>query len=34
MRSTSTFKVALIQMQSGLEPQANLAAALAAIDEA
>ena len=34
MRSTSTFKVALIQMQSGLEPQANLAAVLAAIDEA
>ena len=30
----SAFKVGLIQMRSGLEPQANLAAALAAIDEA
>jgi len=32
--NTSTFKVGLIQMRSGLDPQANLAAALAAIDEA
>jgi predicted amidohydrolase len=31
---TSTFKVGLVQMQSGLEPDANLAAAAAAIDEA
>jgi deaminated glutathione amidase len=30
----STFKVGLIQMQSGLEPDANLAAATAAIEEA
>jgi len=30
----STFKVGLIQMRSGLEPQANLAAALTGIDEA
>jgi deaminated glutathione amidase len=30
----STFKVGLIQMQSGLEPDANLAAAAAAIEEA
>ena len=30
----STFKVGLIQMRSGLDPQANLAAALALIDEA
>ena len=30
----STFKVGLIQMRSGLEPQANLVAALAAVDEA
>ena len=30
----STFKVGLIQMRSGLDPQANLAAALASIDEA
>jgi deaminated glutathione amidase len=32
--NTSTFKVALIQMRSGLEPQANLKAVLAGIDEA
>jgi deaminated glutathione amidase len=32
--NTSTFKVGLIQMQSGLEPDANLAAAAAAIEEA
>ena len=31
---TSTFKVGLIQMRSGLDPQANLAAALASIEEA
>jgi deaminated glutathione amidase len=31
---TSTFKVGLIQMQSGLKPDANLAAAGAAIEEA
>jgi deaminated glutathione amidase len=31
---TSTFKVGLIQMQSGLEPDANLTAAAAAIEEA
>jgi predicted amidohydrolase len=30
----STFKVGLIQMRSGLEPQANLAAVLTAVDEA
>ncbi|HUD89279.1 MAG TPA: carbon-nitrogen hydrolase family protein [Xanthobacteraceae bacterium] len=30
----STFKVGLIQMRSGLDPQANLTAALRAIDEA
>jgi deaminated glutathione amidase len=30
----STFKVGLIQMRSGLDPQANLAAALALIDQA
>jgi deaminated glutathione amidase len=30
----STFKVGLIQMRSGLDPQANLAAALASINEA
>ncbi|HEX3935903.1 MAG TPA: carbon-nitrogen hydrolase family protein [Xanthobacteraceae bacterium] len=30
----STFKVGLVQMRSGLEPQANLAAVLTAIDEA
>src|SRR5258708_39022685 len=30
----STFKVALIQMRSGLEPQPNLAAVLTGIDEA
>jgi predicted amidohydrolase len=34
MASASTFKVALIQMRSGLEPQANLAAVLAGVDEA
>ncbi len=32
--NTSAFKVALIQMRSGLEPPANLKAALAGIDEA
>jgi deaminated glutathione amidase len=32
--SASTFKVGLVQMRSGLHPQANLAAALAAIEEA
>jgi len=32
--NVSTFKVALIQMRSGLEPEANLAAVLAVIDEA
>jgi deaminated glutathione amidase len=31
---TSTFKAGLIQMRSGLDPQANLTAMLAAIDEA
>jgi len=31
---TATFKVGLIQMRSGLDPQANLTAALAAIDQA
>ena len=30
----AAFKVALVQMRSGVNPQANLAAALAAIDEA
>jgi deaminated glutathione amidase len=30
----STFKVGLIQMRSGLDPQANLAAVLAGVDEA
>jgi hypothetical protein len=30
----STFKIALVQMQSGLEPQANLAALVPAIEEA
>jgi deaminated glutathione amidase len=34
LADASTFKVALIQMCSGLEPQANLAAVLAGIDEA
>ncbi len=34
MANASKFKVALIQMRSGLEPQANLAAVLAGIDEA
>ncbi len=32
--TTSSFNVGLIQMRSGLEPQANLTAALALIDEA
>ena len=32
--NASTFKVGLVQMRSGVDPQANLAAALAAIDEA
>jgi len=32
--SASTFKVGLVQMRSGLHPQANLAAVLTAIDEA
>src|SRR6201996_3933350 len=32
--TNSTFKVGLIQMRSGLDPQANLAAALTLIDEA
>jgi len=34
MTDASTFKVALIQMRSGLEPEANLTAVLAGIDEA
>jgi predicted amidohydrolase len=34
MPNASTFKVALIQMRSGLEPEANLAAVLAGVDEA
>jgi len=34
MTTAPTFKVALVQMRSGLHPDANLAAALAAIDEA
>ena len=34
MTNASTFKVALIQMRSGLEPEANLAAVLAGVDEA
>src|ERR1700687_2482435 len=34
MPSASTFKVALIQMRSGLDPQANLDAVLAGVDEA
>jgi predicted amidohydrolase len=34
MAIDSKFKVALIQMRSGLEPQANLAAVLAGVDEA
>ena len=34
MANVSTFKVALIQMRSGLEPEANLAAVLAGVDEA
>src|ERR1700680_1134962 len=34
MANASKFKVALIQMRSGLEPQANLAAVLAGVDEA
>jgi deaminated glutathione amidase len=32
--SSSTFKVGLVQMRSGMHPQANLATVLAAIDEA
>ena len=32
--ATSVFKVGLVQMRSGLDPHANLAAALAAIEEA
>jgi len=32
--AASTFKVGLVQMRSGLHPQANLTAALAAIDQA
>jgi deaminated glutathione amidase len=32
--SNSTFKVGLVQMRAGVDPQANLAAALAAIEEA
>jgi predicted amidohydrolase len=34
MASASTFTVALIQMRSGLDPQANLDAVLASVDEA
>jgi predicted amidohydrolase len=34
MSNVSTFKVALIQMRSGLDPEANLAAVLAGVDEA
>jgi predicted amidohydrolase len=34
MVKSSTFKVGLIQLRSGLDPHANLAAVLAAIDEA
>ena len=34
MANASKFKVALIQMRSGLEPDANLAAVLAGVDEA
>ena len=34
MPNASTFKIALIQMRSGLEPEANLAAVLAGVDEA
>src|SRR5580704_9500700 len=34
MANASTFKVALIQMRSGLEPEGNLAAVLAGVDEA
>src|SRR6202795_4797634 len=34
MPNASTFKVALIQMRSGLDPQANLDAVLAGVDEA
>jgi deaminated glutathione amidase len=32
--ATSTFKIGLIQMRSGVDPRANLAAALAAIEDA
>ena len=31
---SSTFKVGLVQMRSGLDPQANLASLMTAIDEA
>jgi predicted amidohydrolase len=34
MSTGSVFKVGLIQMRSGLEPQANIAAAIAAVEEA
>jgi len=34
MPNASTFKIALIQMRSGLDPEANLAAVLAGVDEA
>jgi predicted amidohydrolase len=34
MNGNSTFKVGLVQMRSGLDPQANLASALGLIDEA
>src|ERR1700726_4324271 len=34
MANASTFKVALIQMRSGLDPETNLAAVLAGVDEA
>jgi predicted amidohydrolase len=34
MANASKFKVALIQMRSGLEPDANLAALLTSVDEA
>src|ERR1700686_3377819 len=34
MPNASTFKVALIQMRSGLDPQTNLDAVLAGVDEA
>src|ERR1700688_2791229 len=34
MANASTFKVALIQMRSGLDPEANLAAVMAGVDQA